>query len=185
MLKKLYGIDSLPSLQTLALKPDPEKLPPRLVSSLLSDFTLQRRLFAPYESQRTLASQRRFPRFCSCLAPCNSTGPPWRLRWMGRTPDAKLATRYVRGSYPRPEYSTSCRRLCSAPHRSRAAAIRRSGRRSVPYGAAEGPGSGAETSVRCNRERWREADLGFRLGDARVKNVQRCLSLSLIRRASR
>jgi hypothetical protein len=51
-LKKLCAITTPASLHTLTLKPDPERLPPRLAGGLLADFSLQRRVFAPYESNR-------------------------------------------------------------------------------------------------------------------------------------
>ena len=50
-LKTLYGIDLPPALQRLTLKPDTERLPPRL-GGLLSEFTLERRIFAPFETHR-------------------------------------------------------------------------------------------------------------------------------------
>lgn len=50
-LKSLYDIDASPSLDRLTIKPDPERLPPRL-AGFLSDFTLQRRVFAPFEANR-------------------------------------------------------------------------------------------------------------------------------------
>lgn len=50
-LKTLYGIDVPPALQRLTLKPDSERLPPRL-GGMLTDFTIERRIYAPFETQR-------------------------------------------------------------------------------------------------------------------------------------
>ncbi len=54
-LSGLYGIETPASVQSIAIRPDPEKMQPRL-SSLLQDFTLQRRIYFPYERQRFLSS---------------------------------------------------------------------------------------------------------------------------------
>ena len=50
--KKFYQIDVPPGIQRITLRPDPELLPPRLAGGLLGDFTLERRVFAPYSGQR-------------------------------------------------------------------------------------------------------------------------------------
>jgi hypothetical protein len=50
--KKFYQIDVPPGIQRITLRPDPELLPPRLAGGLLGDFTLERRVFAPYSRQR-------------------------------------------------------------------------------------------------------------------------------------
>lgn len=50
-MKRFYGIDAPSELRSISFKPDPERLTPR-ISGLLSDFTLERRSFAPYSLQR-------------------------------------------------------------------------------------------------------------------------------------
>jgi hypothetical protein len=50
-LRDLYKIEIPPELSRITIKPDPERLPPR-ISGLLPDFVLERRVFAPYEEQK-------------------------------------------------------------------------------------------------------------------------------------
>lgn len=49
--KLLYGLSEPNQVLRLSIKPDPERLPQRW-SNLLSDFTLERRSFAPYGTNR-------------------------------------------------------------------------------------------------------------------------------------
>ncbi|MDX2205661.1 MAG: hypothetical protein NW223_23120 [Hyphomicrobiaceae bacterium] len=51
MLKKRYGIEEPPALSGMTIKPDPEKLTPRL-AGLLSEFRIDRRVFVPYSTPR-------------------------------------------------------------------------------------------------------------------------------------
>jgi hypothetical protein len=51
-LRTLYKIDVPPKLQKLTIKPDPELLPNRFTGGILADFTLERRVFGPYASER-------------------------------------------------------------------------------------------------------------------------------------
>ncbi|MGE0768357.1 MAG: hypothetical protein AB7L90_18015 [Hyphomicrobiaceae bacterium] len=55
LLKRYYEIEERPSLGGMTLKPDPEKLPPRL-AGLLADFRIERRIFAPYSAHRYYSS---------------------------------------------------------------------------------------------------------------------------------
>ena len=50
-LKARYGVTAPVEVHRLTLRPDPERMTPRL-SGLLSDFTLERRTFVPYAAQR-------------------------------------------------------------------------------------------------------------------------------------
>ena len=50
-LQRLYELDVTIDLTRISLRPDPERLPHRIVG-LLADFTLERRVYVPYSSQR-------------------------------------------------------------------------------------------------------------------------------------
>ncbi len=50
-LRELYKIDVPSEVSRIAIRPDPERLSPRM-QGLLPDFTLERRIFAPYDEQK-------------------------------------------------------------------------------------------------------------------------------------
>lgn len=54
-LRNLYDIDVPVGLARIALRPDPDRLPQRIVG-LLSEFTLERRVYVPHDSQRFYSS---------------------------------------------------------------------------------------------------------------------------------